>query len=118
MLAAGHVAGQVTVSSPGTLVLPIGWAEGWHAQVDGRRARVGQAFGALLAVRVRAGDHSIELSYHVPGATAGLLASALGLFGLAALGLADRRRRSLSVNSQSTVGVQNGHLTAGEATRL
>jgi uncharacterized membrane protein YfhO len=118
MLTAGHVAGQVTVSNPGTLVLPIGWAEGWHAQVDGRRARVGHAFGALLAVRVPAGDHSIELSYHVPGATAGLLASALGLFGLAALALVDRQRRSLSVNSQSTVRVQNGHLTADETTRL
>jgi hypothetical protein len=98
---AGQVGGPVSVSSPGTLVVPIGWAAGWRARVDGHRVPVRRAFGALLAVRLPAGDHTVELTYRVPGATSGMLVSALGLLALSVLGATDWRRRSHAESSDS-----------------
>jgi hypothetical protein len=78
------------------LVMPIGYADGWQAEVEGRPLDVRPADGSASAVRVPRGRHTVVFSYRprglVAGAslTAGALALALGLPIVARL----RRRRA------------------------
>jgi hypothetical protein len=84
----------VEASAPAHVVLLDGYAEGWHAEVDGRPAPVRRANLLFRAVEVEAGRHSIELRYR-PGAVmlgATLSASGAALaIALAAVGAARRR---------------------------
>lgn len=85
--------GSVTLDSSrtadGTVVLTLPYDGNWHAELDGRPARV-QAAGYLLGVEVPAGTHTLTLRYTQPGTRTGLALSAAELVLL--LVLAFRRR--------------------------
>lgn len=81
---------EVRAARPALVVVREAWFPGWTARLDGEARPVLVADGALMAVWVPAGPHTLELTYSTPGLHAGLAAAALG--GLAALLLAGRRR--------------------------
>lgn len=72
----------------GVLVVFNTYERGWRAAVDGAPAPVVPADGAFQGVRLPPGRHVVELRYRPPRLTAGLVAAAVGLVGLA---LAARR---------------------------
>jgi hypothetical protein len=81
-------------SRPGLLVLTDAWYPGWKAEVDGREARVHRVDYVLRGVRVRAGEHRVELRYEPSSWRAGWIVSltALALIGGVAV-VGWRRRR-------------------------
>lgn len=89
---------EVDTASPSWLVLPINYDAGWSASVDGEAARVIHANYTSMAVRVPAGEHSVELVYRPPGLLPGLLglAAAIASSGIAVVVAAARRRRTAS----------------------
>ncbi len=72
----------VVSSSPGA---------GWRVSVDGRDADWLTADVLRRAVAIGPGMHHVRWHYTAPGARIGLLVAAIGILGLAAVGLASRR---------------------------
>ena len=70
----------------GLVVLSDNYYPGWIATVDGRPARIWEAYTAIRGVEVEPGTHRIEMNYHPLTLRLGalmLLVSVMGLAGLA-----------------------------------
>ena len=50
----------------GMVILSDNWFPGWRATVDGRLAKIYEAYGFLRGVVVEGGEHTIEMRY-LPG---------------------------------------------------
>ncbi len=89
--------GTVTAPQDGMLLLSIPYDAGWRATVDGDAAEViaidhseSEEDGALLAVKLPAGAHTVTLSYRAPGQLLGLLMSIVSAAAAVALWLFER----------------------------
>jgi hypothetical protein len=94
---------RVTASAPTTLVVLQSYADGWRADIDGRRARIDPADILFQSVEVPAGTHTVTLRYQPESFRLGMAASAAGLIGVLLVGIVPllfRRRglRSPAVN--------------------
>ena len=89
----GAIGLAADAAEEGLVVLTVPYAENWRAEVDGAPAEVQRAAGALAAVELPAGSHSLRLTWAQPGAAAGLCLSALGALGLLALALWQRKQK-------------------------
>ena len=97
---ASSLTGTVTAKENGTLFFSIPYDKGWRVLVDGQPAEtfpindnketewdeetgesreIGGDDGALLGAVLPAGTHTVEISFHAPGLTAGLLASGVSV---------------------------------------
>ncbi len=78
-----HIRATVTVPEGQILMTTLPYQSGWRATADGEPIKTSPVVGALLALRMSAGTHSIELWYEPPYFTAALIISliafALGL---------------------------------------
>ncbi len=54
---------RAAMNCRGMVILTDSWYPGWEAAVDGRPARIEQAYGAFRGVMLDAGDHTIEMRY-------------------------------------------------------
>ncbi len=99
---ATRLVGTVEASAEGSLLLSIPYDKGWTATVDGKPAVVFPADvnedgtdGALLAVKLLEGSHTVELTYRAPGQLLGLLVTlaSAAVVALLALWPVMRRRR-------------------------
>ncbi|MEO8609773.1 MAG: YfhO family protein [Chloroflexota bacterium] len=86
---------DVSTSSEGILSIANVDYPGWRATVDGQTSDILRAYGALQAVVVPAGEHTVRLvfdpiSYHIGAILSIITWGALGLFGIVLL----IRRRS------------------------
>ncbi len=90
-----ELSARVVTRAPALLVLSETWFPAWKAEADGKRIPVLKACGALRAVAVPAGDHSIRLVYDSWRLKVGLLISALAwsLLALVPAALSFRARR-------------------------
>lgn len=61
------------------LFLPLNWAEGYSARVNGKKAEVFRVFDSFLAVKLQKGANTIEISYVPDGFPAGATLSLLGI---------------------------------------
>ena len=84
-----RLTGTVTADGSRTLLLSIPYDDGWHVTVDGKAVgtlAVGTTAraenGALLAVPIEAGEHTVVLRYRAPGLMLGLLLSLCGAAGI------------------------------------
>jgi hypothetical protein len=77
----------------GMVVLTDTWFPGWVATVDGREARIYEAYGALRGVVVDKGSHMIEYRYRPRSVFAGAALSGVAAAAAAALAFAGRKRR-------------------------
>lgn len=85
-----RITGRCTVSEDRILVLSLPYSKGWRAWVDGTPTELFASGTAFTAMALSPGTHQIELKYHTPGATAGMIAFAIGV---AAFLLTIRQRR-------------------------
>ncbi len=76
--------GTITAPRDGALLLSIPYDRGWMAVVDGKQAATFPVDkneegtdGALLAVELTAGEHTVELRYRAPGQRIGLIISVI-----------------------------------------
>ena len=61
------------------LVLSIPELDGWTAYLDGKEVELYNANTAFMGIELPSGDHVVELRYWMPGLTAGLTVSGVGL---------------------------------------
>lgn len=80
-------------AAPATVFLSVPAIKGWAVKVDGRTVSPAVLMGSYLGVSVPAGKHRITLDFTPPGLLAGGAVSILGIAGLAAAVVLDRRRR-------------------------
>ena len=89
-----RLAATVNAAGAGYLVAADSMQQaGWTATVDGRPTELIPADNAMVAVRVPAGLHHVEMTYSVPGLRSGLLVSGASLAVFAAILLLCWRRR-------------------------
>lgn len=92
------LSGTVNAEKDGPMFLSIPYDRGWTATVDGKPATTfpvdvddSGEDGAMLAVEIPAGEHTVELKYRAPGQWAGLIVSLLCAAIIAALVILERR---------------------------
>jgi Bacterial membrane protein YfhO len=75
-----RLAATVNATGAGYLVVADSMQQpGWTATIDGRPTELVPADNAMVAVRVPAGLHQVEMTYTVPGQRSGLLISGASL---------------------------------------
>jgi hypothetical protein len=84
---------EVTLETPGFLVIADTYHPGWNAWVDGEPTAIYPADLLFRAIFVPAGTHAIELRYQPRAFTAGAVISVLALLGCAALAVRARAAR-------------------------
>ncbi|OGA00237.1 MAG: hypothetical protein A3H35_06545 [Betaproteobacteria bacterium RIFCSPLOWO2_02_FULL_62_17] len=77
-----RIVGRVAAEREAVLVFSIPASPGWTVHIDGRETPTFRANLGMLAVRIGAGRHGVEIRHHPPGAAAGMW---LSLFALVAL---------------------------------
>ncbi len=87
---ATSLTGTVTASKDGVLFTSIPYDEGWTVEIDGQVVETvpidpteEKDDGALLAARIKAGQHTVKLTFTAKGQTLGLLISLASLLCLA-----------------------------------
>jgi uncharacterized membrane protein YfhO len=60
------------------VILTDAWYPGWRARVDGRPARIHEAYAAVRGVVVEGGAHRVEFVYRPGSVMAGGALTALG----------------------------------------
>lgn len=88
-----RVSGTISLKKNKILCLSIPYSKGWHAKVDGKKAELLKANSLFMALPLEAGDHKIELEYHVPGFRLGLCFFALGAVILSGMIIHDKRKK-------------------------
>jgi uncharacterized membrane protein YfhO len=83
---------DVNAPQPGYLVLTDAYYPGWIATVDGQAVEIERANIMFRAVRVPAGQHSVEFHYQPQSLSLGLLISIGTMAVLFGAGLIARRR--------------------------
>jgi hypothetical protein len=117
---------RVDAQGAGYLVVADSVQEDWTATVDGVEQPIVPADHAFGAVHVPAGTHEVSWEYTPRGATAGLIATGVGLVALALMCLPAWRRRRESAEAWSPAeavvarrpspGAMAGATTAGATT--
>jgi len=100
-----RVPGSVDITADmkcaGLLVLADTYFPGWKAWVDGKPAHIYNAYGAIRAVAVPEGTHTVTFRYRPTSIFAGATMSASGF--LAALLLTLVRKRAKRIDAKATV---------------
>jgi hypothetical protein len=84
--APGRVKLAASLPGNGVLVVLNTFEQGWRATVDGHPEPILAADAAFQGVRLRAGEHLVELAYRPRGLATGISAAALGILGLVLCG--------------------------------
>lgn len=80
-----RVAGRISLEEDKTLVLSIPYQKGWTALVDGKKTELHRANYMYMALELEAGEHTVELTYEIPGIRYALVVTAAALVLFAAL---------------------------------
>ena len=95
----------VDADGPGIVVVSQSSYPGWKASVDGEHVPLLEAFGAIQAIPVEAGQHDVTLNFQSAAFRTGTRVSAAALVVLSALlvapALSRHRRRSLRDNRRT-----------------
>ena len=92
------VTGAVTAASNGLLYTSIPWDKGWSVTVDGVRAETQIFKGALIAVPLAAGTHTVVFTYQPQGLKPGIAISVCSLLLFLLLALRSRVRRGRALH--------------------
>jgi uncharacterized membrane protein YfhO len=74
-----RITGRITVLQPGALYTSIPHAGNWSAFVNGAETEIITIDGAMAAIRLEAGAHTIEFRHHNRSFTIGIVVSAASL---------------------------------------
>jgi uncharacterized membrane protein YfhO len=62
-----QITGTISLDEDKILVLSIPYQKGWTAYVDGEKTELSRANYMYMALSLEAGEHTIELTYEIPG---------------------------------------------------
>ena len=88
----GRLSGTVSAARDGLLYLSVPADPGWRARVDGKKAVLETVDGAMLALPLTKGSHTVTLTYRPAGFAAGLVITLLALAAAVLWYLYDRRQ--------------------------
>lgn len=90
----GLVTGRISAGQPGLLFTSIPWDENWLLTVNGKEiSAVPLLNETLTGIPLSAGENDVKLQYRVPYRGIGLVLTALGALGTAAMGWLWRKKR-------------------------
>ncbi len=75
-----QLSGTINAVEDGLFYTSIPYVAGWRAYVDGEEVEITPVGDAMLAFKLSAGEHTIDLKYSPEGFKAGIVISLLGLF--------------------------------------
>jgi uncharacterized membrane protein YfhO len=87
----GRVTLEADMGCRGMVILGDSYFPGWVATVDGKRAKIHEAYATVRGVVIEKGRHTIEMRYLPVSVFAGLLMSLIGVVGAAVLSFRARR---------------------------
>lgn len=87
------IEGHITAERDGIMYTSIPYYKGFHVYVDGEQTSVSLVGNALIGVPLSAGEHDIRITYFPYGLKLGIVLSILGLMGMTAIFLYERRKR-------------------------
>lgn len=93
------IKGSITAAEGGVFLTSIPYEKGWTLKVDGKEQEIEPLADALLAVPMKAGQHTVELTYCPDGLKQGILVSLCGIGILLALCFIRRRNGRLSAGA-------------------
>ncbi len=93
--------GTISTTKDKFLCFSIPYDRGWSVYVDGKKVDLVQANIGFMGVELSAGDHDIELRYWMPGLTAGIALSCMGLVGTVVVAIFERKRNSITKRKRS-----------------
>ena len=91
--------GNISTSSEGTFLFSIPYDKGWSVYIDGKKCQTYEAFGALLATDLTAGEHTVRLKYVPVNYIKGCITTILCIIILIAAGLLKKYRYTAIINS-------------------
>ncbi len=80
-----HVSAKIDASFSGTVFTSIPYDEGWTVKVDGEKVETFATGEAMLAFKITAGAHNVDINFFTVGLIPGILISLLSLAVLIAL---------------------------------
>ncbi len=86
-----HVKGRITAKEDGVFLTSIPYEKGWSLKVDGKEQEIDPLADALVAVPMKAGEHTVELTYLPDGLIPGSVVSLCGIGILIALCFVQRK---------------------------
>ncbi|NLO62259.1 MAG: YfhO family protein [Clostridiaceae bacterium] len=89
----GSVFAEVSLSDDRLLMTTVPFEKGWTLWVDGEKTPIVSYQGALIAVPLTAGQHSVRLEFRAPGVMTGEIVSILSAVAFFALIVVDRFSR-------------------------
>lgn len=78
----GTIRASYTAQRDTRLLLTVPYEAGWSARINGRSVTLEQGLDTFIVIPVTAGENTIELTYHVPWAFAGIVVSLVTTVGL------------------------------------
>ena len=91
------VSGTVETEKDQLLVLSIPYQNGWSAYVDGEKVPIRKVNIMYMGLNLKAGTHTVELRYEMPGIRISIVISVISL-GIFAAALFIRRKRKFETN--------------------
>lgn len=89
-----HIMGKVNSAQGGLLYLNIPYNQGWSFRVDGKKVqKVYQTNVGFMGIEVAAGEHVIDMKYHMAGLPWSGIISLLGLLGVISIAVYPRIKR-------------------------
>lgn len=88
----GRVELKVQTGEEQTLATTIPAENGWTAYVDGEQVETKTWLNAFLALKLPAGEHTVELRYTAPGLIPGIVLGGVSLLGLVLAAVFSKRR--------------------------
>lgn len=114
-----RVAGRISLDEDRFLVLSIPYQRGWTALVDGEKAELHRANYMYMALELDAGEHTVELTYEIPGIRYAFAVTGAAFVLFIVLLCAGRRRRKRRQLFCASPDAAAGHgLQEGEAQEL
>lgn len=95
------ISGTITTKQDGWFVLTVPYDKGFTATVDGNPVSCEQVNLAFLGFPLSAGTHEIVVTYHAPGAKAGMICTIATGVAAAAFFIAEYRRKKKTINMQN-----------------
>lgn len=79
VVSGSQLSGTINAAEDGLFYTSIPYVKGWRAYVDGEEVEITPVGDAMLAFKLSAGKHTIDLKYSPEGFTGGIVVSILGV---------------------------------------
>lgn len=91
----GHIQGEVDVEGEfTTLFTTIPYEKGWTVLVDGQKTEYKGFYGAFMMIPLKAGHHTLELSFKAPGLRIGFIISLISIIAFIVLVVIRKNNKS------------------------